>query len=189
MNNTHHTGRVAALLSSLRRATKRTKIAALVASVALVAVGCTVSYSFSGASIPLDAKTVSIAYFPNNAPMVAPTLSSTLTDALQDKFARQTKLQLVPTGGDLAFEGEITNYTSTPTSVTAAETAAMNRLTITVKVKYTNIYEPHFNYNKAFSAFAEYDANSLLQDIQDTLIQEIVETLVQDIFNAAVANW
>jgi hypothetical protein len=156
---------------------------------ATMLVGCTVKYSFSGASIPLEAKTVSIAYFPNNAPMVAPTLSSALTDALQDKFARQTKLQLVSTGGDLAFEGEITNYTSTPAAITANETAAMNRLTITVKVKFTNIYEPQFDYNKSFSSFVEYDANQLLQDVQDSLITDIVELLVQDIFNAAVANW
>lgn len=160
-----------------------------VSCVAALMSGCTVKYSFSGASIPLDAKTVSVPYFPNNAPMVAPSLSATLTEQLQDKFARQTKLQLVDVGGDLAFEGEITNYTSTPSSVTAAETAAMNRLTITVKVKFTNIYEPHNNYNKSFSAFAEYDATSLLQDVQDGLITEICEQLVQDIFNAAVANW
>ncbi len=160
-----------------------------VSCVAALVSGCTVKYSFSGASIPLDAKTVSVPYFPNNAPMVAPSLSATLTEQLQDKFARQTKLQLVDVGGDLAFEGEITNYTSTPSSVTAAETAAMNRLTITVKVKFTNIYEPHNNYNKSFSAFAEYDATSLLQDVQDGLITEICEQLVQDIFNAAVANW
>ena len=164
-------------------------LAALLATMIITLGGCTVKYSFSGASIPLDARTVSIPYFPNNAPMVAPSLSSTLTDALQDKFAKQTKLELVSTGGDLAFEGEITNYTSTPAAITAAETAAMNRLTITVKVKFTNIYEPQNNYNKSFSAFAEYDANSLLQDVQDTLIQEICEQLIQDIFNAAVANW
>ena len=164
-------------------------MATLLAAMMAMLGGCTVKYSFSGASIPLDAKTVSVPYFPNNAPMVAPSLSSTLTDALQDKFARQTKLQLVSTGGDLAFEGEITNYTSTPAAITSAETAAMNRLTITVKVKFTNIYEPQNNYNKSFSAFAEYDATSLLQDIQDTLITEICEQLVQDIFNAAVANW
>lgn len=163
-------------------------ITTLLVGVTLI-VGCTVKYSFSGASIPLEAKTVSIAYFPNNAPMVAPTLSSTLTNALQDKFARQTKLQLVNVGGDLAFEGEITNYTSTPAAITANETAAMNRLTITVKVKFTNIYEPQFDYNKSFSAFVEYDANQLLQDVQDSLITDIVDLLVQDIFNAAVANW
>ena len=164
-------------------------LVALLAIMIITLGGCTVKYSFSGASIPLEAKTVSIPYFPNNAPMVAPSLSSTLTDALQDKFAKQTKLELVSTGGDLAFEGEITNYTSTPAAITAAETAAMNRLTITVKVKFTNIYEPQNNYNKSFSAFAEYDATSLLQDIQDTLITEICDQLVLDIFNAAVANW
>ena len=163
--------------------------AALVALAVATLSGCTVKYSFTGASIPLDAKTVSVPYFPNNAPMVAPTLSSTLTSALQDKFASQTSLQVVDNGGDLAFVGEITNYTSTPAAVTAAETAAMNRLTITVKVKFTNIYEPQNNYNKTFSAFAEYDATSLLQDIQDSLITEIVDQLVQEIFNAAVANW
>ena len=168
---------------------RRVAMVMVVALMAIAQSGCTIKYSFSGASIPLEAKTVSIAYFPNNAPMVAPTLSSTLTDGLQDKFARQTKLQLVPSNGDLAFEGEITNYTSTPAAITANETAAMNRLTITIKVKYTSIYEPQFNYNKSFSAFAEYDANSLLQDVQDTLIQEICEQLIQDIFNAAVANW
>ena len=169
----------------------RRHIVALVGAMALFLVqsGCTVKYSFSGASIPLEAKTVSVPYFPNNAPMVAPTLSSTITEALQDKFARQTKLQLVDSGGDLAFEGEISNYTSTPAAITSAETAAMNRLTITVKVKFTNVYEPQNNYNKSFSAFAEYDANQLLQDIQDQLITEICEQLVQDIFNAAVANW
>ncbi|MBO5693170.1 MAG: LptE family protein [Tidjanibacter sp.] len=169
----------------------RTHLVALLGSIALLLSqsGCTVKYSFSGASIPLDAKTVSVPYFPNNAPMVAPTLSSTLTQTLQDKFARQTSLQVVDNGGDLAFEGEITNYTSTPAAVTSAETAAMNRLTITVKIKFTNIYEPQNNYNKTFSAFAEYDATSLLQDIQDSLITEIVDQLVQEIFNAAVANW
>lgn len=169
------------------------KTIAAVAALTLVTLatltGCTVKYSFSGASIPVEARTVSIPYFPNNAPMVAPTLSSTLTDALQDKFARQTNLQLVDANGDLAFEGEITNYTSTPAAITSAETAAMNRLTITVKVKFTNVFEPQNNYNKSFSAFAEYDASSLLLDIQDGLITEIVDQLVLDIFNAAVANW
>ncbi len=164
-------------------------ITVAVAAATLLLGGCSVKYTFSGASIPLQAKTVSIGYFPNNAPMVAPTLSSTLTDALQERFARQTRLQQVSSGGDLAFEGEISNYTSTPAQITANETAAMNRLTITVKVKFTNIYEPQFNYNKSFSAFADYDSNSLLQDVQDSLITEIVAQLVTDIFNAAVANW
>lgn len=161
---------------------------AVAVAVVLLATGCRVKYSFSGASIPDAAKTVTINYFPNNAPMVAPTLSSTLTEALQDKFARQTRLNLVSEGGDLSFEGEITNYTSTPAQITG-EQAATNRLTITVKVKFTNAIEPQNDYNKSFQAFSDYDANNLLQDVQDQLITEIVDQLVTDIFNAAVANW
>ena len=151
---------------------------------------CTVKYSFSGASIPAAAQTVSIAYFPNNAAMVAPILSSTLTEALKDRFSRQTRLQQVPDGGDLAFEGEIVNYTSTTASVSSQEYAVLNRLTITVRVRFTNAIEPQYNINnRTFSAFADYDSNKLLQEVEGALIPEIVEKLVDDIFNAAVSNW
>lgn len=163
----------------------------LAAAAVLLAVltGCTVKYSFSGASISPDAKTVSVAYFPNNAPMVAPILSSTLTDALQDKFSRQTKLSVVREGGDLSFEGEITNYTSTPNSISADEYATENRLTITVRVKFTNILEPNQSFNRTFSAFLTYPTSSLLTEIEPELIPQIVDMLVEDIFNAAVSNW
>ncbi len=169
---------------------KRTLSIALIIITTLVSLsGCSVKYSFSGASIPTNAKTVSIAYFPNNAPMVAPILSSTLTEALKDRFSRQTRLLEVSENGDLAFEGEITNYTSTTASVSSQEAAVLNRLTITVRVRFTNALEPQFNFNKSFSAFADYDSNILLQEVEGTLIPEIVEQLVDDIFNAAVSNW
>ncbi len=169
---------------------KRTLSIALIIITTLVSLsGCSVKYSFSGASIPTNAKTVSIAYFPNNAPMVAPILSSTLTEALKDRFSRQTRLLEVSENGDLAFEGEITNYTSTTASVSSQEAAVLNRLTITVRVRFTNVLEPQFNFNKSFSAFADYDSNILLQEVEGTLIPEIVEQLVDDIFNAAVSNW
>ncbi len=154
--------------------------------------GCKIKYSLSGASIPPEAKTVSIAYFPNNAPMVAPILSSTLTDALQDRFSRQTRLTLVREGGDLSFEGEITNYTSTPASITSSgedAVAAMNRLTITVRVRFVNALDPKLNYDRTFSAFSDYPSSSLLQSVESQLIPEIVDMLVEDIFNAAVSNW
>jgi hypothetical protein len=158
-------------------------------SLVLLCGGCKVKYSFTGASISPEAKTVSIAYFPNNAPLVAPILSATLTDALQDKFVKQTRLELVKEDGDLAFEGEITGYNSTASSISANEYAQLNRLTITVKVKFTNKYNSKLNYTKTFSQFAEYDSNKLLQEVESTLIPEIVEKLVEDIFNAAVSNW
>lgn len=158
----------------------------------LLSAGCgmTVKYSLSGASIPPDAKTFSVAYFPNNAPMVAPILSSTLTDALREKFANQTRLIQVDEGGDFAFEGEITNYTSTTASVSAAsETAALNRLTITVSVRFTNAIVEADSFNKTFSAFADYPSTQLLTEVEGELIPQIVDQLVTDIFQASAANW
>lgn len=146
-------------------------------------------YSFTGASIPDAAKTFSVAYFPNNAPMVSPTLSTTLVEELKDKFSRQTKLQLVEADGDFAFEGEITGYTSTTASVSSDNYALLNRLTITVKVRFTNKIEPKNSFNQTFSAFTEYDSSQLLTDIQSDLDAEVVKQLVTDIFQAAASNW
>ena len=142
----------------------------------LLFAGCKVTYSFSGASISPEVKTVSIPRFPNNALLVAPILSSTLTEALQDRFSRQTRLTLVPEGGDLNFEG-------------GNEYAVRNNLTITVRVRFTNTIDPSQNYDKTFSAFAPYNSDQLLQNAEPTLIPEIVEQLVEDIFNAAVSQW
>ena len=150
----------------------------------------TVKYSLSGASIPPDAKTFSVAYFPNNAPMVAPILSSTLTDALREKFANQTRLIQGDEGGDFAFEGEITNYTSSTASVSASsETAMLNRLTITVSVRFTNAIVEADSFNKTFSAFADYPSTQLLTEVEGELIPQIVDQLVTDIFQASAANW
>lgn len=165
------------------------KTAAVCAVSLCVLAACKVTYSLSGASIPADARTVSIPYFPNNATLVSPTLSSTLTDELQTRFMNQTKLQLVPENGDLAFQGEITNYTVMPVAVTSDDMAAMNRLTITVKVKFTNNIDPTFNYDQTFSAFQEYSSSLDLSTAESSLIPELVTQLVDDIFNAAVSNW
>lgn len=167
------------------------KIAASFAMIGLAVVlnSCIIKYSFTGASIPPAARTFSVAYFPNNAAMVAPTLSSTLTQALQDRFTRQTKLTQIPEEGDFAIEGEITRYETAPTSVSADEYALMNRLTIVVQVRFNNAVEPQWNFNRSFSAFTDYDANVLLQEIEGQLIEEIVEILVDNIFNACASNW
>lgn len=170
------------------------RIAAIAASVVAAATiciaGCTVNYTFSGASIPVDARTVSIAHFPNNATMVAPILSTTLTEALQDRFSRQTRLDIVREGGDLSFDGEIVNYMTAPASVSSNEYALQNRLTITVRVTFVNEYEPQYNFtNRAFTNFLDYDATQNLTEVEGTLIPQIVEMLVEDIFNAAVSNW
>ncbi len=153
---------------------------------------CIIKYSFTGANIPAAAQTFSVAYFPNNALMVAPTLSNTLTEALRDRMMRQTRLGQVAENGDLAFEGEITSYTTVPTSISAEEVAARNRLTITVNVRFVSVLEPEWNFpagGRQFSAYADYDATQMLSAVENALIEEIVEALVDNIFNASVANW
>ncbi|MBP3424528.1 MAG: LptE family protein [Alistipes sp.] len=150
---------------------------------------CTVKYSLSGASIPPDAKTFSVAYFPNNAPMVAPILSATMTDELTQRFASRTSLVQVEEGGDFAFEGEIVGYSSTTSSVSSGDYALQNRLSITVKVKFTNAIDDKMSFNKNFSAYADYDSTKLLNEVESELIPQIVEQLVTDIFQAAASNW
>lgn len=159
---------------------------------AIILTGCRIKYSFNGASIDPNAKTFSVAYFPNNASMVAPVLSSTLTDALVDRLAKQTRLVEKKDGpGDLAFEGEITGYVSQPAVITGNEETptARNRLTIRIRVKFTNALQPQYNYDRSFQQFAEYPVTTALQDAENSLIPEIVDMLVEDVFNAAVANW
>ena len=170
----------------------RILVIVVAAIVAVLAVSCgyKVTYNLSGGSIPPEAKTFSVAYFPNNAPMVAPTLSNALTEGLRDKFSRQTRLQQVEEGGDFAFEGEISNYSSTTASVSSGDYALQNRLTITVKVSFQNAVDQTLSFNnKSFSSYADYDSSQLLVDVQDQLIEEIVEDLVNDIYMAAAGNW
>ena len=161
----------------------------LIASITLFMTACTVKYSLSGASIPPDAKTFSVAYFPNNAPMVAPVLSATLTDELTQRFASRTSLAQVEDGGDFAFEGEIVGYSSTTSSVSSGDYALQNRLTISVKVKFTNAIDDKMSFNRNFSAYADYDSTKLLTEVEGELIPQIVEQLVTDIFQAAASNW
>ena len=169
---------------------KKRIIAGLCICATLAAVyACKVSYSFSGASIAPEVKTVSIQQFQNLATLVVPVLSSQLTEALQDKFSRQTRLTLVREDGDFSFEGDITNYTSTPIAVTGDEYASMNRLTITVKVNFVNKIQPEYNFSRQFSAYEDYDSNQLMQEVEPTLLPQIIEKLVDDIFNQAVSNW
>ncbi len=158
-------------------------------AVLLTGCGVAIKYSLSGASIPPDAKAFSVAYFPNNATMVSPILSSTLTEALVDIFTRRTRLTQVDEGGDFAFEGEITNYTSTTSSVSSDEYALLNRLTITVKVRFTNALDESMSFNRTFTAFEDYESTQLLTEVEGTLIPLIVDKLVTDIFQASASNW
>ena len=150
--------------------------------------GCGV-YSFTGASISADIKTISIQRFPNNAMTVEPTLSQKFTDALRDKFSNETNLALMNKSGDLQIEGSITGYRTSPIAIQGNETAAMNRLTITLSVTFENTIDDSKSFESSFSRFADYSSTQNLNDEQDILIDEINDKLVQDIFDKAVVNW
>lgn len=157
----------------------------------LLAVLCTRCgiYSFSGASIPAEAKTVSVQYFPNQAQLINPNMSDNFTTALRDAIMNQTSLDMVEAGGDLAFEGEIVDYKTTPVAITAGQTAALNRLTITVNVRFVNTFDESKNFETRFSHYEDYPSDQDLNSVQESLTGTIIEALVEDIFNKALVNW
>lgn len=146
-------------------------------------------YSFTQGTPDPNINTISVQYFTNQAPLSKPTLSNEFTEALKDLFQNQTKLALVSKYGDLQFEGYISNYRTAPVAITGNETAAKNRLTITVYVKFVNTQNSEKNYEQNFTRYAEYDSNLDLSAIEDELITEINDQLTQDIFNKAMSNW
>ena len=146
-------------------------------------------YSFTGASIPAEAKTVSVQYFPNQAPLINPALSNDFTTALRDAMMNQTSLDMVDSGGDLAFEGEIVDYRTTPVAITAGQTAALNRLTITVNVRFTNLFDESKSFETKFSHYEDYPSDQDLNSVQESLTGTIIEALVEDIFNKSLVNW
>ena len=153
-----------------------------------IPLGCGV-YSFTGGSTG-DAETIQVDNFPNTAILVEPTLSQSFTLALQDLFLRQTNLKLTDAGGDLHFEGEITQYRITPIAATADQTAAQNRLTVAVRVRFYNRLNEDDNFEQTFSFYSDYDGSlQLTGGVLEAAYDEIFERITQDIFNAAVAKW
>ena len=146
-------------------------------------------YSFTGASIPPGAKTISVAFFSNKADLVEPTLSQTFTNTLRDMFTTQTNLQMVPRNGDLQFSGEITGYSVTPQAIQGDQKAALNRLTITVKVHFVNKLEPDKDFESQFSQFKDYSSADNFENVKTKLIKEISTNLAENIFNKALVNW
>jgi len=147
------------------------------------------AYSFTGGSTG-DAKTLQIDFFPNQASLVEPTLSQRFTQDILDLFTRQTNLTTVTSNGDLYFSGEITDYRITPMSATADQTAAQNRLTITVNVRFVNKLVEKDDFEKQFSFYSDYAADAQLTgSVLEAALDEIMERLTQDIFNASVAKW
>jgi hypothetical protein len=160
---------------------------ALVA-LALAVSGCWL-YSFSGTSIQPDVKTICIEPVENKAMKVNPSLANSLFEAMCDKYKKLTKLEQVEDGGDLYVLATIESYQVSAAAVTADEVAALNRLTVTVKVKFVNEKHPEDNFEKSFAAYEDYNSENSLDAVEGTLCDTIVDKIVEDIFNATVANW
>ena len=168
---------------------KRIQIVVLSVSLIIITGCASIGYSFTGA--PITAKTISIDFFPNKARLVNPSLSQTLTDGFRDKFVNQTKMDLVEGDADMHIEGEITDYRTNPVAIQGNEKAALNRLTITVKVRFTN-NEPDKemdSFDQAFTGYEDYDASQNFSSVEDQLVEVITERIITDVFNKAVVNW
>ncbi len=150
---------------------------------------CSVSYSFSGTSIQPDVNSITINYLEYRALRVNPSLSNDLTEAIRNQFRRMTRLEQVDRDGDMEISGEITGYDVTAAAVTADEVAARNKLTVNVKISFSDKKHPEEDFDKSFSAYAEYDSTNTLDAVESSLCAEIIEKLVEDIFNACVAQW
>ena len=160
-----------------------------ITSLLLLAWNCSASFSFTGASISPEVKTVSVDFFPSNASLAPPIASQAFTEALKDVFLSQTNLSLVTDNGDLEFEGFISNYTNNPVAIQGNETAALTRVTMTVNVKFINNLDEIQSFETSFSRFEDFETSQDLSTVEEELLTSINNQLTQDIFNKAVTNW
>lgn len=169
---------------------QRLKHISIVITLGILLCGCVISYKFNGASIDYSkTKSISIADFPNVAPLVYAPLSTNLSDGIRDLFQRQTRLEVLRRGGNLELEGEITGYQLTPMAVSADSYAAETKLTITVRIRFTNNVNPEESFEKTYTAYQTFDASQMLNDVQDELCNTMITEIAELIYNDTVAKW
>ena len=158
-------------------------------SLLTLVVGCG-AYSFTGISISAETKTFQVNYFQNTSALIEPGIERDFTLALQDLILNQTNLDLVKSNGDIFYEGEIVEYRISPTTATASNTAAQNRLTIGINVRFVNKNDEEADFEKRFSFFFDFPGSAQLVGSQKTTaIEEIFVRITQDVVNASLANW
>jgi hypothetical protein len=155
----------------------------------MVLISCKVNYGFKGISIPPEAKTISVAFFQNNAAMASPSESQKFTEKMRDMVSSQTNLALTKQNGDLQFEGAIVDYSVAPVAVQSTDQAALNRLTVTINVKYTNSIDQSKSFNQNFVRFYDYSSSKTLSAIESEALDEINRQISEDVFQKAFNNW
>ena len=162
----------------------------LASVISLMLISCSISYKFNGSSIDYTkTKTISISDFPNTAELVYPPLSQQFSEALRDSYTKQTRLQLLKKEGDLHLEGEIVGYQLTPLAISADSYASQTKLTLTIKVRFTNYKNPEEDFDKSYTDFQTFDSNLILNSVQDALIKQMITDIVDNIYNDTVAKW
>jgi hypothetical protein len=163
-------------------------IVSVLLGITFLVTGCGV-YSHTGASVPPDASTVSVAYLTNMASIINPLLSQTMGEKLRQKFVNETPLKLTSADADLMFSGKILTYEIRPAAVQGNQTNALNRLTISVEIIFENKKAVDKNFTKTFSNNIDFNASDNFQTREAELSGKVVDMLVQDIFNDAFINW
>ena len=162
----------------------------LLLPVLLILNSCSISYTFNGASIDYTkTKSISIADFNNVAELVHPPLAQEFSEKLRDKYAKQTRLQLLKSSGNLHLEGEIVEYQLTPMAIAQDTYSAETKLTVTNNVRFTNNVNSEDDFEKKYSAFQSFDSNRMLTDVQDELLTVIIDDIIDNIYNDTVAKW
>ncbi|MBR4705694.1 MAG: LptE family protein [Paludibacteraceae bacterium] len=175
---------------SAQRSNRRFIAGLTVIAVLLLSSSCSISFKLNGANINYQTThSISISDFPNNAPMVNPTLSNNLTESIRDLFQRQTRLQILRKGGDLELEGSIVGYDLSQGAISVDSYASESKLTIRVKVHFTNNVNPEDSFEKEYSAYQTFDASQMLSDVQDELCSIIIKEIADNIYNDTVAKW
>ena len=173
-----------------KRIVRYIRVMLVAMAVLLPAGGCRISYKFNGSALDYNLyKTIYVSQFPIRAALVYPPLQQTFENELLDYITRNTRLRTVDSGGDLQMEGEITGYSLSPQAVTEDAYASKTRLTITVRLKYTNTKQEGKDVDQSFSAYRDFDSSEMLNDVQDELCQQICKELVDIIFNATLGDW
>jgi hypothetical protein len=150
--------------------------------------GCGI-YSFSGTNLSPDLKTFSVANFSMGTAGGPANLPQKLTEQLKEYFQKNTSLTILPSGGDLILEGSIVGYDVTPAATTANDQAGLNRLNVTVQVRFTNAKDETKNFDQSFTYYADFPQEQTLDQNEARLLPTIQENLIQQIFNKSAADW
>lgn len=178
------------MIHGIYKTLKKINIALFLTIISILAYSCSISYKFNGSSIDYTKiKSITITDFPNIAELVYPPLSQEFSESLRDSYTKQTRLQLIKKSGDLRLEGEIIGYLLTPMAISADSYAAKTKITLTIKVRFSNAKNPEDDFEKTYSAFQSYDNSSILTDVQDELVKLMIKDIVENIYNDTVAKW